>query len=194
MESKWKAAFDAYDLNGVGFIDKIVFKTVVEKIIKSNIADDQIDRLFSRMDLNKDGFLGYEQFESLMTKPLKPYSGSEKEIDVMSVVTKTPESSIEENATEESDNIMQSSEEAETSELQSNEDVRDLDSWRIAFNEYDRDKDGVLSWPEFKIALERATGKLVPKVQGERIFTNSDFNNDGVLDYAEFDVLIREEQ
>eukprot|EP00439_Symbiodinium_sp_Y106_P085211 s699_g27.t2 len=63
--SMLKAAFDDIDTNGSKYIEAAELKTVLGKM-KVELSDDQIDAVFKRADLNKDGKLSFDEYKKLV--------------------------------------------------------------------------------------------------------------------------------
>ncbi|CAE7020937.1 calA, partial [Symbiodinium sp. KB8] len=64
--SMLKAAFDDIDTNGSKYIEAAELKTVLGKM-KVELSDDQIDAVFKRADLNKDGKLSFDEYKKLVS-------------------------------------------------------------------------------------------------------------------------------
>ncbi|UJR20769.1 hypothetical protein I4U23_023884 [Adineta vaga] len=55
--------FRLFDKNNDGFIDKTELKAVLQKILpKFQLSDDEIKRMISNIDTNKDGRIDYKEF------------------------------------------------------------------------------------------------------------------------------------
>uniref|UniRef100_A0A7S3UY19 EF-hand domain-containing protein n=1 Tax=Aplanochytrium stocchinoi TaxID=215587 RepID=A0A7S3UY19_9STRA len=65
---KWKVAFDEYDRNRDGCIDKDEFSCVIEKILGKKASKTQIDRIFEKIDLDNNSFIEYDEFAHFMEK------------------------------------------------------------------------------------------------------------------------------
>ncbi|CAE7312077.1 unnamed protein product [Symbiodinium natans] len=63
--SMLKAAFDDIDTNGSKFIEASELKTVLGKM-KVDLSEDQIDAVFKRADINKDGKLSFDEYKKLV--------------------------------------------------------------------------------------------------------------------------------
>ena len=59
-----KQLFDSFDLNGDGFIDITELSTVFFSL--NNIDETQILRIFSQLDRNNHGKVGFEEFQEFM--------------------------------------------------------------------------------------------------------------------------------
>ncbi|CAF2556570.1 unnamed protein product [Rotaria sp. Silwood2] len=58
-----KKEFRLFDTNNDGFIDKDELKLVLKKILpKFKLPDDEIKRMISNVDKNKDGKIDYNEF------------------------------------------------------------------------------------------------------------------------------------
>ncbi|CAE7807321.1 PPR10 [Symbiodinium sp. CCMP2456] len=64
--SMLKAAFDDIDTNASKYIEAAELKTVLGKM-KVELSDDQIDAVFKRADLNKDGKLSFDEYKKLVS-------------------------------------------------------------------------------------------------------------------------------
>ncbi|XP_053394757.1 neurocalcin-delta-like isoform X2 [Mercenaria mercenaria] len=76
-EVKLKWAFNMYDINGDGFINKSEMKEIVEAIYKMTNAmapkeldtpEKMTEKLFEEFDLNKDGHITFEEFKEGASK------------------------------------------------------------------------------------------------------------------------------
>ncbi|CAF1114201.1 unnamed protein product [Adineta ricciae] len=55
--------FRLFDRNNDGFIDKNELKVILQKILpKFQLPDDEIQRMISNVDTNKDGKIDYKEF------------------------------------------------------------------------------------------------------------------------------------
>ncbi|CAE7384439.1 unnamed protein product [Symbiodinium pilosum] len=63
--SMLKAAFDDIDTNASKFIEASELKTVLGKM-KVDLSEDQVDAVFKRADLNKDGKLSFDEYKKLV--------------------------------------------------------------------------------------------------------------------------------
>ena len=69
-------AFRFFDVDGDGLIDET---ELAQGFAKHNIEIGELSRLVSLFDENKDGQLGYREFQTLLTPkrlPYRNYSGS----------------------------------------------------------------------------------------------------------------------
>lgn len=56
------AAFNSFDLNGDGKIDKEELTTVLGKFYSKGVTPEEVDQLMIAADTNKDGRIEYEEF------------------------------------------------------------------------------------------------------------------------------------
>merc|ERR1712083_538843 len=66
---KIRKAFDNWDVNNDGGIDQAEFKKV---LLQVGIASDEIDGMFARADVNKDGKIVYEEFINWIQGDIPP--------------------------------------------------------------------------------------------------------------------------
>ena len=68
QRSKFREDFERYDRDKNGFITIDELKHVVKERTGINISEKHVERMFSEVDCNEDGFIDYQEFCFLMTK------------------------------------------------------------------------------------------------------------------------------
>ena len=62
-----RSAFKVFDLENSGKISK----DNIKKALKMSDGDQELDTLFEKYDIDKDGQLSFDEFESMMTEDLE---------------------------------------------------------------------------------------------------------------------------
>ena len=70
MSDDLRAAFDAFDTDGSGFLDKSELKNAF-KDFKGGLTDAEVDVLMAAADTNGDGEVSFEEFVALVNKVSK---------------------------------------------------------------------------------------------------------------------------
>lgn len=63
-DAKKREAFNVFDMDGNGYIDKHELKYVMRRL-GENLSDEDLKAMFSEADLNGDGLIDYEEFSRL---------------------------------------------------------------------------------------------------------------------------------
>jgi len=63
-EAKKREAFDVFDMDGNGYIDKHELRFVMRRL-GENLSDEDIKAMFKEADLNGDGLIDFEEFSRL---------------------------------------------------------------------------------------------------------------------------------
>mmetsp|Transcript_14184 Transcript_14184/g.16151 ORF Transcript_14184/g.16151 Transcript_14184/m.16151 type:complete len:496 (+) Transcript_14184:196-1683(+) len=63
---KWRAVFNSYDENSDGVIDRQEFANAIGGIMNEKPTARQLERLFLRLDVNRSGYIEFQEFSSFM--------------------------------------------------------------------------------------------------------------------------------
>merc|ERR1712137_236567 len=65
-EDELRNAFDVFDADGNGFIDRDELKVVMTQLIGKGLTDEELDAMMKEADTDKNGQIDFEEFKAMM--------------------------------------------------------------------------------------------------------------------------------
>ncbi|KAM3610568.1 uncharacterized protein V6R79_005851 [Siganus canaliculatus] len=164
-QKRLRSLFHAYDVDNSGCIEKIEFYTICQEL---GVAPQEAERIFNRLDVDKDGTVTLEEFLSGFNE-----QDQEEETDK----EKNDKKSEEEPSDDE--HIISSKPHPPIRGMSAEEQER----LRSLFRTYDVDNSGTIEKNEF---LTICAELQVSSAEAEKIFDRLDVDQDGTVTLSEF--------
>ena len=65
-DDELRRAFDIFDADNSGFIDREELKAVMTKLMGASLSEEELDAMMKEADTNSDGLVSFEEFKAMM--------------------------------------------------------------------------------------------------------------------------------
>jgi len=65
-DDELRRAFDIFDADNSGFIDREELKAVMAKLMGAPLSEEELDAMMKEADTNSDGLVSFEEFKAMM--------------------------------------------------------------------------------------------------------------------------------
>ncbi|KAL1504729.1 hypothetical protein AB1Y20_008507 [Prymnesium parvum] len=138
-EAELRQAFDCFDKDGSGSIDRAELSSLMSSLGIS-LLDDELERLYAEMDIDGDGSISFEEFRTGMLEPADEQTPDEIATAIFSMIDKEGTGQVTSKALKDALRALS----MELSE-------EDIDN---AVTLFDTSRDGIITRKEFKEQLE----------------------------------------